>query len=189
MRCFVAALFDDPTRERLERLLALVRSGDAPVRWVRAEGLHATLAFLGELSEVQAQAAARALHDALGRQAAIPVHVGDVGGFPSSRAARVVWVGVREPTGRLADVQASLVQRLRAAGLTLDDAERFHPHVTLGRAREGKVSAERCASRLSKVDVTPAPGYVCSVVLFQSDLGPGGARYTPLEAVHLGGTP
>jgi len=188
MRCFVAATFDDPTRERLERLLRSAPTAGLPVRWVRREGLHATLAFLGEIPAERADLAGRAMQAAARGHGPIPVGVGGVGGFPSARAARVVWVGVSDPTERLAAVQAALAHGLSAAGFALDDRA-FHPHVTLGRVREGKVAVERCAARLPEVDAAPAPGYVMAVTLFQSDLGAGGSVYTPLATVSLGGTP
>ena len=49
MRLFIAVNLPDPVREGLWRAAAKLRDHDFPVRWVRPEGLHLTLKFLGEV--------------------------------------------------------------------------------------------------------------------------------------------
>ena len=48
MRCFLALLLDDETRDKLAAIQRrLAQPGDG-IRWVRAENHHLTLQFLGE---------------------------------------------------------------------------------------------------------------------------------------------
>ena len=49
MRLFAAVPIPDPARGQILDLLADLRSGDWPVRWVLDEGLHLTLNFFGEV--------------------------------------------------------------------------------------------------------------------------------------------
>jgi len=187
-RCFAAVEFDDGTRERLRRLLRAAREQDGGVRWVRPAGLHATLAFLGDQPPEHVQRFGDALEAAGRGRAAIPVQVGGLGGFPSSKAARVVFVGVTDPTGGLLALHADLAARFAAAGF-VDEERAFHPHVTLGRVRDGKVAIDRLGSDLDRSDLALVAGSVTRVVLFRSDLEPGGAVYTPLRVVNLGDSP
>ena len=62
-----------------------------------------------------------------------------------------------------------------AAGLPAEK-RRFRAHLTLGRVRD----RARAGARRDRVRRTPAPLDVHEVVLFRSDLGRDGSRYTPL---------
>lgn len=187
-RCFAAVDFDGDTRQRLRHLLGQARDAEGAVRWVRPEGLHATLAFFGDQPPEQVLRLGDALEEAARGLGPLPVLVGGLGGFPSSKAARVVWVGVADPSSGLAALHADLSARFAAVGF-VDDASRFHAHVTLGRVREGKVAVDRLQRHFHASDLAPVAGSVTRVILFASDLGPGGAVYTPLRAVNLGDPP
>jgi 2'-5' RNA ligase len=68
------------------------------------------------------------------------------------------------------------------AGFAADERA-FHPHVTLGRVREGR----RGSFPFLAVDGGRDFGVsaVSAVVLFASKLGSAGARYTPLATLPL----
>jgi len=124
MRCFVACWPDDSTRRHLDQAAqeALARCPGA--RRVRAENLHLTLAFIGELPLPKAREAA----EALGRVSSAPFewHIDHVGRF---ERAHVLWAG-GPPEPRL----EQLAERVRSELQTLQihfDAKRFAAHVTL----------------------------------------------------------
>ena len=77
MRLFVALNFPDPIRQALWQATARLRDLGLPVKWVRPEGIHLTLKFLGEVAGDQEDA----LRAALGRAAAgarpLPLTMGD----------------------------------------------------------------------------------------------------------------
>ena len=50
MRLFAALPIPDPAQAAIVSLLAELRRSDWPVRWVRAEGIHLTLKFYGEVA-------------------------------------------------------------------------------------------------------------------------------------------
>lgn len=101
--------------------------------WSRPEGLHLTLAFLGErtpeaLAGLEAVGAAVAAgHRAFDLRTTAP------GGFPERKRARVLWLGVAPCLG-LEGLAADLRERLAAAGETCDPKP-FRPHLTLARFR------------------------------------------------------
>jgi 2'-5' RNA ligase len=87
---------------------------------------------------------------------------------------------VLEPEAPLATLAEAVERGAVAAGFARE-TRRFHAHCTLGRAR--------LRGRLPDVTVpVTVPDFTLDVteaVLFRSDLGPGGARHTPLERMPL----
>jgi RNA 2',3'-cyclic 3'-phosphodiesterase len=64
----------------------------------------------------------------------------------------------------------------------------FRPHLTLGRVREGASPAELAAlgATLPALPAPdPMPWLVDMIVLYHSELGPQGARYTSMGKVGL----
>jgi len=184
LRSFLAAEFDARTRQWLERAWREVRQVGGSVRWVRPEGLHATLAFFGDVTREQVAALTEGIRTGAAGRGPIPVRVGGLGGFPQATRARVVWVGVEDPSGRLAELQVRLTERFSALGFAADERG-FHPHVTLGRAKAAPVSIAPHREALAAAGVEATEGMIERVVLFQSTLEPDGARYTPLTIVNL----
>ncbi|MDQ2933809.1 MAG: RNA 2',3'-cyclic phosphodiesterase [Chloroflexota bacterium] len=177
-RCFIAVPIRDQLRAALSSAVDAWRGspGTEDLRWTDASGWHATLAFLGSTDPRRVHALADTLADLAARFAPFTLATGGLGGFPSARAARVVWYGIEDPEGRLAAVASAVRQ---AVGLA--DDQPFRAHLTLARARgQGRARMELAA---------PAPAgtlRVDELVLYRSLLGQGPALYEPLAVARLG---
>jgi len=127
-RLFVALELPPPTRERLAGLDPGIRG----VRWMAAEQMHLTMSFLGEL---EADANAR-LRDVLAgvRVGSFFLPLTGVGVFGGERPT-VVWAGVGKGHPHLFALHKRIHDEVLHAGLE-PDLRPFHPHVTLGRARD-----------------------------------------------------
>jgi 2'-5' RNA ligase len=93
------------------------------------------------------------------------------------------------PPEALTDLAAAVERGAAAAGFESEDRP-FRGHLTLGRMSLGRMSLGRMKGRKPpSVDgaVADADCEVGEVVLFRSELRKGGARYTPLERMALGG--
>jgi len=144
-------------------------------RWSPPGGLHLTLAFLGgrtpeALPILEACTAAVA-----GRHGTFDLCTAALGGFPTLRATRVLWLGLA-PCPALEALAVDLRETLAACGEVFD-AKPFHPHLTLARFHRARSVAGFIA---------PAPmGFKAdSLVLFESR--PQGC-YTPLRTWHFRG--
>lgn len=148
-------------------------------RLARAEGLHVTLVFLGDVPHAHLALLARALEEAVAPLPAPALELAGAGAFPDLRAARVLWVGLAELVpGRLAAARAAVLEACARVGLAPDAAERerFHPHVTLARPRRPGAAAP--AEFLA---LTPAGRFTpAAATLFESRREPGAQRYLAL---------
>ena len=190
LRLFFAVPVPEDARARvgelIERVQASVGDGTARIRWVRVEGLHLTLRFLGPTPEAYVpplRAGADALASA---DAPFEVAIEGGGAFPSLARPRSLWVGVREGADRLANLADGLTRAAGDCGLVLDTRQ-FTPHLTIARTdgvRLGPAAAHALEEAADGLDVRFV---VDRVVLFQSFLGNGPARYESLHEARLGG--
>lgn len=172
--------------ELIERVQASVGDGTARIRWVRVDGLHLTLRFLGPTPEDRVPPLTAGA-DALARaDAPFQVALNGGGAFPSLDRPRSLWVGVRDGADRLADLADGLTATAGECGLVLDTRP-FAPHLTIARTdgvRLGPAAAHALEEAAGGLDVRFT---VDRVVLFRSLLGGGPARYEALHEARLGG--
>ena len=190
MRLFFAVPVPPEARAKvgglIERVQASVGDGRARIRWVRVDGLHLTLRFLGPTPEDRL-APLRAAADVLASaDAPFDVVLAGGGAFPSLARPRSLWLGVAEGADRLANLADGLTTAAGECGLVLDTRP-FAAHLTIGRTdgvRLGPVAAHALEQAAEGLDVRFTTD---RVVLFRSILGGGPARYEPLHESRLGG--
>ena len=190
LRTFIAIELDEELRENLRRLQSGLRERVAPrsVRWVRPEGVHLTLKFLGDTPAGEVDEVKAALAIAASQIEPFTFYVGGLGCFPNSRRPRVVWVGIQEPTGRLARLREAIEDQVAPLGFPTERRS-FHPHLTLGRVQGYANKSE--VREIGEVVATTITGTVdevavASVCYIKSDLKPTGAVYTRLSEAALG---
>jgi len=176
MRLFVAACDDgfvDEVGRRWDELAAL-----EPFRRVRPEGLHATLAFLGEVDGALLTRLTSAIDQAASRMAPFALAFDRVGALGRGAATRV-WVLRGE--SETYEHAAGRIRRLLGFALP-EERRRPVPHVTLARSRD--------PIRVQGHPVSPPIGLkVRDITLFESFLEPGGARYEVRHVAPLAGRP
>jgi 2'-5' RNA ligase len=169
----------------VDRVRAIVGDDRPGVRWVRLDGLHLTLRFLGPTSPERLTAVEAAVRAAAGVSGPVPIALRGAGAFPSPAHPRVLWLRVAEGADALRGIATALEAGMVAAGWP---AERptFQPHLSLARA-DG-VRAPRTAAALTALAETFDAGWTADrLTLFESHVGGGPARYEPLLEVPLGG--
>ena len=185
MRLFVAADLPADLRARLATLQRDLRVLRSEVRWVGPEGIHLTFAFLGEVAADRMTAVQEALAAAAGEAPApFRLRAAGVGVFPVRGPLRVVWVGIGGDRAAAARLEQVLAQHLASCGFVREERE-FSPHLTLGRVRQERGRGDRSLlERHRSVDLGEFP--VDEIILFESRLGPQGARYEALARYPLG---
>jgi len=185
MRLFVAAELPADLRDRFEALQRKLSEVPLPVRWVKVDGIHLTLKFLGEvagsrLDEITTAVAGASRHVRpfrLETVRAVP--------FPARGTPRLIWVEMRGEVEQARSLASAIDAVTARIGFPPETRE-FRPHLTLGRVkgpgRQGWRDVLERAGRsgLGRFEVTEC-------VLFESRLEPGGALYTAIERFRLVG--
>lgn len=189
VRTFVAVTLEPEVLRALERAQGRLRglAGGRACRWVGAENIHLTFHFLGDVPEERLPSVFDAV--ARGCQGFGPFDIAIVGlgCFPNARQPRIVWAGVREESGRLAELQRALGRELAGVGYP-PERRPFTPHLTIGRARRDAARDDLAAlgqSVSSQPHEVLAAMRVERVHVIKSDLRPSGAAYTILSTAEL----
>ena len=204
LRTFIAIDLDEKLRAGLGQVQELLQA-EVPsrtVRWVRPEGIHLTLKFLGNTTMAQVDQVQAALGQAAVHVQPFTFTVGGLGCFPNTRQPRVVWVALQEPSGALHRLRDAVEAQVAPLGFPTEKRP-FRPHLTLGRVQRGASKSEvRAVGEVLAPYQGPfageSPGVrfdlaapvgemkVASVSYIKSDLRPTGAVYTTLADFQLG---
>lgn len=191
IRAFIAIELPELILAELSKVEARLKPQmpHSTIRWVKADSIHLTLKFLGQVPSDQLELIVSSLRVAAAAHASFPLEVKDAGCFPNTHRPRVVWVGVHEGQHRLHALQRAVENAISPLGYPTEIRD-FTPHLTLGRLardvrpadqkRIGEVVEAANVGLLGKWDVT-------QVALIKSDLKPSGAEYTVLAHAPLSG--
>jgi 2'-5' RNA ligase len=137
MRAFLAAEFnpalEGPATEAQNALKGRAGGG---FRWAPPGRIHLTLRFLGEIPEGIAPGLGQAVSAAVAGLHGFPLGTSGYGAFPDPAHARIVWLGLADPTGGLPRLLAALDTALSPFALPWEERP-FVAHLTLGRHRGG----------------------------------------------------
>jgi 2'-5' RNA ligase len=189
-RLFFAIPIPDPARrlvaDVMARVQASVGDGRAKIRWVRVEGLHLTLRFLGQTPRERVAPLARML-DALGTATApFSVTIARAGAFPNPARPRTLWLGIETGAEQLATLAADLEAGVAAEGQALG-TKPFAPHLTIARTDGLRAAGAAAAALRDAAEPLEATFVADRVVLYQSHLGRGPASYEALHEAALTG--
>jgi RNA 2',3'-cyclic 3'-phosphodiesterase len=190
-RVFVAVPLGKAAADAVTAIVDAVRAQALPdgardVRWVRLDGLHLTLRFVGPASEARIETLGRIVREAAGATSPIRATLAGAGTFPPGGRPRTLWIGVREGVTELDALARHLSDALVAEGWPAD-ARPFRPHLTLARS-DGIAVGPLVASRLAEaIADRPIECPLDRLVLFESVTGGGPARYVPIAEANLGG--
>jgi 2'-5' RNA ligase len=188
LRLFIALHLEGSIRNQLSRLQAGLRTADASreVRWVDPEAMHLTLRFLGETPEPAVPGLVAALGARLEGKRCIRLGLAGIGGFPSLKRPRVVWVGLGGELATLGVLQQQIESAVTAAGWPAENRP-FQPHLTLGRVRNpGHPLAPKLDAVIGSVRIATQVEAHPRLALVRSHLGPAGSHYEDLARWDLG---
>jgi len=180
-RTFVAIAIPELLGMKLTRLQRLLAPEVPGVRWSVIPPFHLTLAFLGDVADVDLKPLCDAVAEATADLEPFELRLEGLGVFPDPARARVAWVGLTGPgLSALAELRERVAEAATAT-LSLPGDSRFHPHVTLGRLK---------VDRRNPLDLTPLLKHyrtwsagsfpVTEVITFASTLTPDGPAYAKL---------
>ncbi|HYJ44995.1 MAG TPA: RNA 2',3'-cyclic phosphodiesterase [Pyrinomonadaceae bacterium] len=189
LRVFIAIKLPEAVLSRaaahLESLRASAR--DVRISWQRAENLHLTLKFLGEIELTKIPALSRALTRAAEQSQQFKLTIEGAGAFPPRGLPRVLWLGVTDSAGSLGRLQKRIEEECSLEGFEREERP-FSPHLTLARVRAPQ-GARSLAGLHREKGFDAVEFEVDEIYIMRSELGPGGSRYTVLSHHELGSAP
>lgn len=179
MRLFVALDIPEETRSAVRELVSRLQPIARGAKWVRPEGIHITLKFIGwtddeNLAQIK-EHLSRVPH-----RAAIPVAFRNFGFFPNERRPRVFFVGITADS-ELARLAADIESQLTPLKIPKEDRD-FTPHLTLARFKtnEGVAQMQKMLASIPSQDFGAMNA--TEFHLYQSVLKSSGAIYTKLAS-------
>jgi 2'-5' RNA ligase len=194
MRIFIGIDLDVEVRARIERFLEGVQGFAPEARWVRPESLHITLKFIGEQPAERVEAITARLQRV--DCSAFEIRSAGYGFFPTAKAPRVFWIGINGGS-QLAELAGAIDAATAELGIPREDRA-YSPHLTLARGggksgspkwREGDgpnatfAVLEKRLAAMGELDFGTMMAR--EFILYQSQLSPGGSKYTRLQRFPL----
>jgi len=184
IRSFIAIELPEETIQNLAAIQEQLKGSRARVRWVKPGSIHLTLKFLGNISPVQVDEIAAAAAQVVVDEPPLTLYAAGLGGFPSPRKPRVIWVGLGGEVERLVNIQAGLEKALEPLGFA-QEGRGFRPHLTIGRVKDRR----GLQSLIEAISTQELPEFnsfdADEIILYKSDLRPTGAIYTKLHRMPL----
>jgi 2'-5' RNA ligase len=189
-RTFIALELNEALQRFLGEIISQISQELPDLRWVDPQGIHITLAFLGELSDEQLVKVIDSAEGAARKAAPFEYRLTRLGIFGSPQQPRVIWMGVEDlPSGKVQGSPLQLVHRVLSRELELRGFEvekrPFSPHLTLARIKQplspdGQQRLQRILhSRLA--GSSSAVYQVNTLCVMKSELSRAGAKYTCLK--------
>jgi 2'-5' RNA ligase len=196
MRIFIGIDLDPEVRARISRFLEGVEGFAPGAHWARPESLHITLKFIGEQAPERVEAITNRLRGV--ESSAFEIRCAGYGFFPTAKAPRVFWIGIQAGP-QLAELAGSIDMAVAELGIPREDRP-FSPHLTLARAGAGRSSGspkprkgdrpnatfavlEKRLAAMGELDFGTMTAH--EFILYQSQLSPGGSKYTKLQRFAL----
>jgi 2'-5' RNA ligase len=179
VRSFIAIEIPPSLQHLLEGLQKDLKQADGDVRWVRPDGIHLTLKFLGSIQKKEVERISRALESIAASWEPFELNFNGLGCFPGLRAPRVLWVGVNRGGEHVTTLQQAIEERLAEKGFARE-ARSFTPHVTIGRVRSPRRKEALIKAIEMNRDVAIGAFWAQEITFFQSELRPTGAIYSKI---------
>jgi len=155
----------------------------AQASWSREENTHLTLKFLGDIQTSRLSNLSNAAARAVANLSPFPITIQETGVFPKHGAPRVLWIGVKDESGKLAELNSRLEEECAREGFA-KEVRPFHPHLTIARLRKPQ-GARTLAAAHKEMPFERADVPIEELLVIRSEPSPTGSRYTVISRHRL----
>lgn len=184
MRVFICFELSKEVTNSLRDLIHYLKTFGRGVRWVRHDGIHLTLKFIGEIETSQLDEIASAIEKVIKNYKPFKIKLAGKGAFPNFNRPKVFWIGISEVENTIRQIQGDIESALEELGYPREERG-FSPHLTLGRVKFQDPTVNKIALELERMKIDEIEFTLSEVVIMQSDLQPNGALYTPLRKIEI----
>lgn len=184
IRAFLAVELEDGVRSRVAGCIDRMAPQVSGIKWVEPENIHLTMKFFGDVDQLEIPEICETVQNSIAGHEPFSMTCHGMGAFPKLARARTLWVGVTEGLEEMCSLQSDIDQQLKQVGFR-GESRRFHPHITIGRVRDGK--SQKLIEDLlqSQVEAEFGISAVVAVTLFSSQLSKAGPEYSVLARFDL----
>ena len=191
-RLFIALPLSDGVRNNLQKVQEELGESLSGFRWLRPEGMHLTLRFIGEVGLEDVSDVCRLAEEAVEEVEPFGFELRGLGAFPAPQRPKVLWVGVSGEVDPLHTMAVRLEEAVRQLGLR-PEPKPFRPHITIARAATGRSPGSGRGAQASVETLVEqwqrrqhGKVFVREVVTYRSNLRGDGPQYERLATAHLG---
>jgi len=180
IRSFIALPISGPVRDTLRNIIKeLDVALEDKIRWVRPEGIHLTLRFMGNVDPKIIEGLLLLLPDLVTGFKPFELTISELGCFPNNRRPRVLWAGVKGDLSILQDLHLAVDNVVDKTGLPTEQRG-FSPHLTLGRVHRNLSEREikKIGQLIGTTSLPDIPSWINRTVdLMRTELDPEGSRH------------
>jgi 2'-5' RNA ligase len=185
VRTFIAIELPDKIQSDIRQLKHSLTPYRFDIRWVKPLDMHLTIKFLGDVDPVDLDAIGRVLSDKAGHFPIFDLIPRGLGVFPSLKRPRIIWIGIAGQTDVLGSIQKSVSSGLNDIGFAAEK-RLLRGHLTFGRIKS-RIDQDRLLEAFHAQQKFVSKSFtVENLVMFRSELTPGGPIYTKLYEMPLG---
>ena len=184
-RVFCAIDLAASVRAKVIRQINRLRQAvpNAQASWSREENIHLTVKFLGEIQTSRLSDLSHAVARAVAHFSPFQITLEGSGVFPKHGTPRVLWIGVRDESGKFAEFHTRLEEACAREGFAREERP-FHPHLSIARLRKPQ-GARALAAAHKEMLFEPADVAVAELLVIRSELSNAGSRYTVISRHRL----
>jgi len=184
-RVFIAIELAAGVRKKVKDHIDHLRTSLPNVRasWALESNLHLTLKFLGDIPVEKVETLSQAARRAASHAPPFELIIAGAGSFPPRGQPRVLWIGIEDPSGKLAELHAGLEDECAEAGFAREPRP-FHPHLTIARLRQPQ-GARQLAAVHKEIGFESETVSVSEIAVIRSELRSEGSRHTILARHNL----
>jgi 2'-5' RNA ligase len=149
---------------------------DVRASWARETNLHLTLKFLGEIPQAAVADFSTSVSRAVAGVTPFSIRLEQTGAFPTHGQPRVLWIGIDDGAGKLAEMNAKVEEESALEGFA-GEPRPFHPHLTIARLRNPQ-HARALATAHKRMKFEPVEIPVSDLLVIRSELSVGGSEYS-----------
>ena len=180
-RLFIAADISEEARTAASGVIVLMRR-EFPVKgvsWSKPENLHITIKFLGDTEPERESKLVDTLSGIAASTPSFRLQLGK----PELLGKRVLSIAVRSASPTVFSLEMAIDTACERLGFERG-GRRFHPHLTLARIRQPE-NAREFGKRFLQTQIESLSFELHEIILYESELGPGGSVYRKVSAFEL----
>ena len=180
IRCFIAIALPQEIKIGLEQYIRSLRKISPDIRWVRAENIHITLKFLGEIEQDLLDKVEFSLKSISEVFQPFYIYLKGSGSFPNEKRPRIIWVGIEAlQNNLLLKIYNWIENRLETLGIKKEQ-RKYTPHLTIGRIKFPQ-NMNKLFQYMKQYPFQGEQFGVKEILLMQSLLKPSGVEYKVID--------